>query len=388
MLSCQRDLFDIPADVAYLNAAYMGPLPRPAIAAGAAGVALKGRPWTITPAQFFDPVEEVRGLFAGLIGAPDGEGVALIPSASYGLSLAASLLPVAAGERILVLEDQFPSNVYPWRRLAATRGAVVDTVPRRADGNWTRAVLDALERAETGAAPVAIVACPQVHWSDGCTVDLERIGVACRGRGAALVVDGTQSVGAMPFEVATIDPDFLVVASYKWLLGPYSLGFVYVAPRHREGAPLEDGWISRAGSRNFAALTDYTDQFESGARRYDVGERSNFALMPIARVSLSLVAQWTPAAIAAYAGRLTDRLVAETAALGCVAPPPAVRAPHLVGLSLPAGVDGAALTRRLAEARVSVSLRGPRLRLSPHVYNTDADVDRLVAVLAEELAGA
>lgn len=385
MLPCQRALFDIPDDIAYLNAAYMGPLPKAAVAAGAVGVSVKARPWQISPADFFEPMDDLRALFARLIGAPDGDGVALIPSASYGLSLAAANLPVAPGQRILVLAEQFPSNVYPWRRLAAEAGAVLETLPRRADGDWTRALLDALEETPTRA-PVAVVACPQVHWSDGGLIDLERVGAACRRVGAALVVDGTQSVGALPFDVATVAPDFLVVAGYKWLLGPYSLGYLYAAPHRRAGRPLEDGWITREGSRNFAALTEYTDALDSSARRYDVGERSNFALVPVARVGLSLLADWTPAAVAAYAGRLSARLVTETASLGCTALPEAVRAPHLLGLGLPEGVDGAALTKRLAEAQVSVSLRGPRLRLAPHIYNTDADVDRLLSVLAEVLS--
>ncbi|MBK1665906.1 aminotransferase [Rhodospirillum rubrum] len=379
MLSCQRALFEIPQDVAYLNAAFMGPLMTEVVAAGHAGVAAKARPWEVGIDAFFDPVEKARGLYAGLTGA-DVEGIAVVPSVSYGIAVAAANLPLAAGKRVLVLEEQFPSNLYSWRRLAAENNAVVQVVARPANGDWTEALLGAIEPG------VAIVACPQAHWSDGCRIDLVAIGAACRAVGAALVIDGTQSFGAMPFDTAAVDPDFAVAATYKWLLGPYSLGFLYVAPRHRNGQPLEEGWICREGSRDFSRLVDYTESMDAGARRFDVGERSNFALMPMAIAAMERLTAWTPAAVSAYAGRLTDRMVAETAAWGCTAAPASARSPHLLGLGLPEGVDAKALATRLAAAQVSVSVRGSRLRISPHVYNTDADVDRLLGVLEDALA--
>src|SRR5262245_8048127 len=266
MIPCQRDLFEMPDDIAYLNCAYMGLVSRRARAAGEAGLARKSQPWRITPQDFFTESEETRALFAKLIGA-DAEGVANLPSASYGVAIAAANLPVTAGQRIFTLEDQFPSNLYAWREVADRTGATLVTIPRPPDYDWTAAVLAELDER------TALVALPNAHWTDGGLVDLARIGERAREVGAALVVDGSQSVGAYPFDVNIVQPDFLICPAYKWLLGPYSLGFLYAAPPRRAGRPLEWNWITRAGSDDFAGLVNYCDEFQPGARRYDMGER-------------------------------------------------------------------------------------------------------------------
>ncbi len=213
-----RHLFDLPDGVAYLNCAYMGPLPRASLEAGQVGLARKARPWTITGDDFFTPVAAFRQALAGLIGG-DTDGIALTPSVSYGTATAAANLPVAIGRRILVLADQFPSNVYPWHRLAADRGASVETVPRPPDSDWAAAGQERM------GSDVALVAVPAAHWTDGTVVDLAALRAATDAVGAALVVDGAQTIGAVPIDVGSLRPDFLVGATYKWLLGPYSLGF-------------------------------------------------------------------------------------------------------------------------------------------------------------------
>src|SRR5262249_32565146 len=156
-----------------------------------------------------------------------------------------------------------------------TDGELV-TVPRPADDDWTTAILARL------GARTAIVALPHCHWTDGGLIDLERIGVAARGVGAALVLDLTQSLGALPFDIRRVDPDFMVAATYKWLLGPYSLGFLYVAPRRHGGQPLEQGYLNRRDAEVTARRLDYIEEFQPGARRYDMGEKSNFVLLPMA----------------------------------------------------------------------------------------------------------
>lgn len=271
MIPCQRHLFDIPDEVAYLNCAYIGPLSHAVREAGLAGAAHKSRPWEIVPADFFANAEIARDLFARLVNA-SADDIALIPAASYGLATAARNLPVGRGERILLLHEQFPSHVYPWRELAKERDAEIVTLPRPGDDDWNAAILETLN---SRGARTAICALPHVHWTDGAMIDLERIGAACRAAGAALVIDGTQSVGALPLDIAKIQPDFLAVATYKWLLGPYAAGFLYVAPKWQQGAPLEHNWIDRAGSEDFSRLVDYRDEFQPGARRFDVGERGS-----------------------------------------------------------------------------------------------------------------
>jgi selenocysteine lyase/cysteine desulfurase len=368
------EAFDIPEGVAYLNCAYMGPLPRAAVAAGREGIERKARPWRIDVPDFFAPVERARGLFAGLVGG-DPEGVCLVPSVSYGTALAAANLPLANGRTIVVLEDEFPSNFYVWRDVADRTGAEIVSVARPPDDGWTAAIEAAVDDR------CAIVATPACHWTDGTLVDLERVGARARSVGAALVVDACQAAGAFPLDVGRIRPDFLVTAGYKWLLGPYTTGFCWVAPDRRSGRPLEHNWITRAGSDDFAGLVDYTDELAPGARRYDMGEVSNFAALPALIASLELLAAFTPETVAAHARGLTTRIADGAAALGLRVPAPEVRAPHLVGLGLVPGVAAPTVAAQLRERDVHVSVRGRSVRVSAHVFNTPADVDRFLEAL-------
>jgi selenocysteine lyase/cysteine desulfurase len=376
-LPCQRALFEIPDDVAYLNCAYMSPLLRSVRAAGERGVARKSAPWELRASDFFTETEEARRLFGALVGA-GADDIAVVPSASYGITVAAANLAAPRRGRILVLAEQFPSNVYPWRALAAENSADVVTIPRPADGDWTTALLGAIDER------TSLAALPHCHWIDGVRVDLVSVGRRLREVGAALVVDATQSLGVLPFDVRAVDPDFMVAASYKWLLGPYSLGFLYVAPRHQQGRPLEHNWIVRAGSENFAGLVNYRDEMQPGARRFDVGERSNFALMPMAIAALQQLASWTVPAIGETLGVITATIAERAATFGLRAAPAALRAPHYLGLRFLDGIPSG-LPERLAAAKVHVSVRGDAMRVTPHLYNNEADVERLLRVLAQSL---
>ncbi len=276
-LPSQRHLFDIPDDVAYLNCAYMSPLMTKVRDATVEGLDRKRRPWEIKARDFYEGSDRLRSAFAELIHAKPDD-IAIIPAASYGVTTSAVNLPLSRGQGVLVVEDQFPSNVYPWRERAREREATVVTIPRPADFDWTRAVLEAIDEKKNR---ISIVALPQCHWTDGGLFDLAAIGAACRERGIFLSLDVTQSAGAFPIDVRRIQPDFLTAATYKWLMGTYSLGLLYVSERwQREGRPIEQNWIHRKDSENFARLVDYQDEFDAGARRFDVGERSNFALVP------------------------------------------------------------------------------------------------------------
>jgi len=372
-LGNQRGLFEMPEDIAYLNCAYMSPQLRQAREVGERAVSRKSRPWEITPDDFFEDVEEARTLFARLVGG-DADGVAVVPSVSYGISVAQANVPVREGEKILILEDQFPSNVYPWRELASRSGARLVTVPRPEDSDWTRALIGEID------ADTAVVAAPNCHWTDGSLVDLARVGESSREAGAVLVVDGIQSLGARPFDVSEVRPDFLVAASYKWLLGPYGVGFMYVAEEHRGGEPIEHNWINRRGSEDFAQLVDYQDAFQPGARRFDVGERSNFVLLPIAAAALRQLLDWGVENVSETIGTLTDLIETKAAERGIEAIPKEWRARHMIGLMLgPDAPDD--LATRLTHHDVFVSVRGESVRVSPHLYNTEADIDRLFDVL-------
>jgi selenocysteine lyase/cysteine desulfurase len=379
LLSPQRHLFDIPDDVAFLNCAYMSPLPQASLAAGARGLARKAQPWTIAPDDFFSTSEAVRARLAGLINAAPDD-IAFVPAVSYGMAQAAANITLAPTQTIVTLAEQFPSNVYPWMELAERTSARLIAVPRPSDDDWTAALLAAIDTA-TG-----VVAVPHCHWTDGGLVDLEAVGKACRRVGAALCVDGTQSVGALPLDVRRIDPDYLAVASYKWLLGPYSFGFLYVAPRRQAGRPIEHNWIARRGAQDFAGLVNYRREFQDGARRFDVGERSNFALMPVAEASLKLIADWTVPRVLATLKRRTGAIAERAhAAFGIGSVPSDRRAGHYLGLRFRGGVP-ADLPTRLAAERVHVSIRGAAMRVTPHLWTTDADVERLFAVLQGAVA--
>ena len=373
-LGDQRELFEIPEEVAYLNCAYMSPQLRSARVVGERAVARKSRPWEITSSDFFEDAEQSRALFARLVGG-EPDGVALVPSVSYGIGVAAANVPVREGERILILEDQFPSNVYPWRELAKRTGARLVSVPRPDDYDWTSVVLDLLDEG------TAVVAVPNCHWTDGSLLDLGRVGESARRVGAALVVDGIQSLGAHPFDVREVRPDFLVASAYKWLLGPYGIGFLYAEKRWREGTPIEHNWINRRGSEDFSRLVGYQDAFQPGARRYDVGERSNFALLPMANEALRRILDWGVDNVSETIGELTGLIEMEAKDRGIEAIPAERRARHMVGLKLGSAVAGD-LAARLAGENVFVSVRGESVRVSPHLYNTERDVERLFAALA------
>jgi selenocysteine lyase/cysteine desulfurase len=373
-LPSQRHLFDIPEDVAFLNCAYISPLPRASVAAGEEGVRRKGRPWTISPVDFFTTSEKVRALFAQLINA-NPDDIAFAPAVSYGMAQAAYNIALAKSQTIVTLAEQFPSNVYPWMDLAERSGARLVTVPRSTDDDWTSALLARID-ASTG-----LVAVPHCHWTDGGLVDLEAISAACRRVGAALCIDATQSVGALTLDVRRIDPDFVAVASYKWLLGPYSLGFLYVAPRRQGGRPIEHNWMARRDSEDFAGLVNYKDEFQAGARRFDVGERSNFALMPVVEASLRLISEWTVPRIQATLSLRTNAIAERACAeLGIGSVPSQRRAGHYLGLRFADGIPPE-LPARLAANKVHVSVRGEAMRVTPHLWNTDEDVERLFEVL-------
>ena len=371
----QRHLFDIPEDVAYLNCAYMGPLMHSVIEAGERGIRAKAKPWGISSDDFFSGVELARRRFADVIGA-DAEGVALVPSASYGLSCAARNIAVEHGKRILVLSEQFPSNVYVWREVAATRGASVATIARPPDDDWSRAVLDAIDDR------TAVVALPHCHWTDGGYLDLVRIGMRCRDAGAALVLDLTQSAGALCFDSTAVRPDYVVCAGYKWLLGPYSLGFLWVAPEHRDGRPIEFNWTGREGAENFARLVDYRDGYQPGARRFDVGENANFILVPMLNAALAQILEWGVPNIEGTLAAKTSGIAERAARTGLRSAPASLRAGHFLGLRFPGGEAPGGLASTLAAERIHVSVRGESMRVTPHLYNNDEDADRLIDALA------
>jgi selenocysteine lyase/cysteine desulfurase len=381
MLPSQRGLFDIPREVCYLNAAAWSPLPLAVQEAGRRGVARKGRPWLIDQTFFAHQYERARSAAARLIHADDGD-VALISSVAYGVATAAKGLTVPAGSRVLVLQDDHSSPVLEWMTRAGDGGFTVEVVPRPGDGDWTAAVVAAIGR--RGAAPVALASISSVHWSDGGIVDLDRVGAALRAQGAAFLVDATHGAGVLAMDVRTLDPDFVIFPTYKWLLGPYGRAFLYVAKRHQEKTPLEQTSHGRRSVRAEQATYFADTRYVADARRFDMGERDHFISLEMASIGIETMTAWGSAAVVERLAMLTARLADGLRGLDVVIPEARVRAPHVLCLAFPGGMPSG-LIERLAADNIYVAARLGRMRISPHVYNDEEDADRLVAAMRRAL---
>jgi selenocysteine lyase/cysteine desulfurase len=333
-------------------------------------------PWKMRSSDFFDDVETLRNLFASLIGsAPDN--IAIVPAVSYGIAVAARNISVEKNQKILMLAEQFPSHYYSWARLAAENDAELCVVDKPADLDWTSAVLDSIANNKDD---IAVAALPNHHWSNGAPLDLAAISDALREIGASIVLDVTQTMGACPIDLQAIHPDFLVTAAYKWLFCPYGIGFLYVADQHFDGVPLEEGWANRRGSDNFAQLVNYADSYQDGARRFDVGERSNFETVPGAIAALRQVSDWGIKEISGELDSKNAALAEMFSRYGFVPPSRERRGPHFQGLDVPEKIQSS-LVDVFAARNIFASQRGQSLRISPHIYNNEEDLSILETAL-------
>ncbi len=221
-VAAETSAFVIRERVLYLDTAAMGP-PLRAVRK-AADAALHQGPLSGFSVDWRERVERVRTMAAQLFDG-DADGVALVPSAAYGLSVAARNVPLRPTEAVLVLEGQFPSNLLAWQQRCAQVGARLVTVRCDAQDDWTAAVLAALDADPA----ITVLALPNVYWLDGTVLDLTTIARSAHARGACLVLDLSQSLGALPVDIATLRPDFVVAVGYKWLLGPYGLAYLWAA---------------------------------------------------------------------------------------------------------------------------------------------------------------
>jgi len=360
----------------------MAPLAREVEEAGLRGMARRRDPSKITATDFFAETDALRERFARLIGSSDPQRVAIIPAVSYGIATAARNVPVESGQNIVILGEQFPSNVYVWMRKAEENGAELRVVERSAKGrpspgaSWNRRLLRAIDRR------TAVVATPVVHWADGTRFNVAAIGRRARSVGAAFVIDGTQSIGALPFDVKKVAPDALVVAGYKTLFGPYQSGLAWFGERFDEGVPLEEPWAAREGSDRFVAgRIEYVESYRPGALRYDVGERSNQIQVPMLNAALDMVLEWGPERVQEYCENLLEPFEEVFREAGFELEDRAWRGAHLFGLRSVRGLDPDRAAATLRRAGVFVSVRGEAIRVAPQVYNDRADLDALAATL-------
>lgn len=379
-LSCQKHLFYLDPEVHYLNGAYMSPMMASVEEAGLRALLRKRQPDKISPQDFFTDPERLRGLFARLVNAPSAEEVALIPAVSYGMAAVAKNLPLRTGQKIVVAEAQFPSNVYPWMALAKEKNIDLQAVampiePTQRSQHWNERLLEAIDER------TALVSLGHLHWATGTIFDLQKIAEKVHAYGGLLVVDGTQSVGAMPMDVQQLGLDALACGGYKWLMGPYSLGYAWFGPAFLNGQPVEENWINRYQSEDFARLVEYQPTYQPGARRFDVGERSNFNLVPMGIAALEQLLDWGPANIQTYCRDLMAEATSVWQQHGFRMESSAERAAHLFGIQLPAHLDASVLQQNLKARNVHVSVRGDFVRIAPNVYNDAADVAALTEVL-------
>jgi selenocysteine lyase/cysteine desulfurase len=381
MLASQRGLFDVPRDICYLNSASYSPLPLRVQEAARAAVGRKGTPWTLEASFANRQHERARLAAARLINA-EARDIALIPSISYGVATAAKLLSIPRGARVLVLENDHSSPVLEWQVRALEQGFTVETIRQADDGDWTQAVLSAIER--QGAPPVALASISSVHWSDGGLVDVDRVGRALRRQGAVFLIDATHGVGVLEMDVKTLDPDFVLFPTYKWLLGPYGRAFIYIARRHQDGVPLEQTGFGRRDVRSDGAVYFVDIRYVPDASRFDMGERDHFISMEMAAIGMEMMAEWGAGAVLERLALLTGRIENGLRGLGVPLPEPRLRAPHILSLGFENGLPGG-LVEGLAGEGIFVAPRLGRLRISPHVFNDEEDIDRLVTALARRL---
>ncbi|MCB0413315.1 MAG: aminotransferase class V-fold PLP-dependent enzyme [Bdellovibrionales bacterium] len=383
-MNYKSDGFNIPDHVTYLNCAYMSPFLKSTSKIGQSAVLKKEKPWEIQGDDFFQPVEEARSRFARLVHAKS-ENIAIVPSASYGLATAAKNLSGLPAGKILLIGDQFPSNVYVWRELAKSdRHEIVyisKNISESAGENISDKIIRELDK------DVRIVAMSHVHWCDGLKFDLKRISSDVQKRNIKLVIDGTQSIGAIPFSVEEIRPDFLITACYKWLFGPYAMGFMYVSEDFLEGTPLEFNWINKLGSNDFQNLVNYKDQFEPGARRYDMGERSQFHAMPMVVDALKFIEDVGVQNISHHCEDLIEFFISNLEPLGAKVRywDKEQRSENIFGLYFESDQALQRVKENLMAHHCFVSYRGQSMRISPHVYNSKEDMVTLFGLIQQVL---
>lgn len=376
MLNNQSHLFNLPDDVTYLNCAYMSPMLKSVSVIGKRAIIQKENPTEIFPNHFFELPQKLREQFAKLIEVENADDCAIVPSASYAIENVAKNLKGGKGDNIIVLAEQFPSNLYPWKAVEqnGVEIKVVAPAPNSTNRteNWNAEILKAID------ANTIMVAMGHVHWADGTLFDLKAISKKAKSVGALLVIDGTQSIGALPFSVKEIEPDMVVASGYKWLLGPYSIGVAYYGKYFHDKLPIENNWLHRLGSENFEGLVNYQDLYQPRSRRFEMGESPNFILAPMLTESIRQLNEWGIDNIQEYCGNLTSGPIDELRNMGYSIEQDDVRAKHLFGIRLPEGLDINALKEEFAKMKIFLSIRGKSVRIATHLFNDQNDMDKLI----------
>jgi cysteine desulfurase/selenocysteine lyase len=357
-----RGEFPALAHWTYLNTATFGQLPRRATDAVARHFAHRDELACRDFLAWYDDADRIRAKIGRLINCQPDD-IAFVPNASTPLGLLLAGLNWRSGDRVLTLEHEFPNNLYA-PGLLERFGVETDACP------WDRFY-------ESVSAKTRLVIVSSVNYTTGFAPPLAEASDFLRSRGILLYVDGTQSVGALRFDAASIQPDMLAVHGYKWLLSPNGAGFFYIAPQLRERLqPNVVGWRSHRDWRNVDNLHHGVPELLASAEKYEGGSVS-FALLYAMEASLDLILETGPDVIEQRVLDLaakTRGMLAELGASIAHSGSPIVAARF-------DKCDVSALARKLAEQRILVSARRGHLRVSTHLYNNERDLEILERAL-------
>lgn len=378
-MNSQKHLFSLDPEVHYLNCASKSPLLKAAENAAIQALIRARNPTQISANHFFDEVEEVRKKFGTIVNCAAGN-VALIPSSSYGFSsVLKNVLPKKKGKAI-VLEEEFPSGYFAAKRWCEEHDNELVVVKpevglKLLGEHWNSKILEAIDE------NTSLVLISAIHWMTGLKYDLAAIGAKCAAVGAYFIVDGSQAVGALPIDVEALKIDALISAGYKWLFGSYSLGIAYIGAKFNQGTPIEESWMNRTNAKDLSTLTQYEPNYQPHAGRYNVGETSNFILMPILKTGLEQINTWQVSNIQDYTKGLIQPLLTYLKSIGSVLETEAYFSNHLFALSLPEQISLDQLRANLENNKVVISSRGKYLRVSVNVFNDSTDIEQLIQAI-------
>jgi cysteine desulfurase/selenocysteine lyase len=372
----RQEWFEIE-DATYLNLAGQSPMPKVAVRAVQAAIEWKKFPQRIPDSAFFDVPNRIRTSIAKLIGAQPDD-IALTSGASTGMSAVAYGLNWRAGDEILTAVREFPLQYATWKPMEAREGIKLNIVSPRDRFLTADDVIAALTP------KTRLVSISLVRFDNGVLLDAARIATACHAQGALLLLDASQGCGAVPINVQTLGVDFLVSAGYKFLLGPFGTGFFWAKPEHV--ANMRPGpfyWMAAKGVDNFASMDFANPTPAPSGRRWDVAETANYFNLAALDASVEFVLQAGPETVAAHSRNLTELLYQRLPRDRCVPTSPldpAQRGPYAC-FAARVLEKTVALYDRLRKENIIVSLREGSIRVSPYLFNTERDIDRLISVI-------
>ncbi|MDB6164036.1 MAG: selenocysteine lyase [Xanthomonadaceae bacterium] len=375
--TAQPAQFCLPDGIVYLDTAAHGPRLRSVQHAASAALDAASKPWQPSEADWEAAIERVRALAADCFDG-DASAIALVPSAAYGMAVAANNVPLARGDGVLVLAGTFPSQWLAWQRRCAQVGARIVAVQAMPGESATDAVVRTLATDPS----VRVLLLAHVDWRDGSVLDLDAIAARAHAAGAALVLDLSQSLGAYPAHVARWRPAFAVTVGYKWLLGPAGLAYVWAAAPWREhGEPIEHHWLARDPEQVWLGDVRRVPAFRAGARRFDAGGVADPMRLAMAEAALAQIGAWRIEAIAPALHSRTAALADGLRALGLSSWLAPAATAHILGVRPPRerlqAVAGA-----LARAGIVATVRQGYVRLAPHLHVGAGAMASVAAVMA------